>query len=72
VTVAFSVASIDRLVVRDCAFNLNIPPFLKLPLFSAAGATEAPPTSRKYTKILLPELEEGAALKVSVDPSGTV
>ena len=72
VTCAFSVASMVTSDVKLCAFVLNIPPDLKLPLFSAAGVTVAPPTSRKYTKILLPELEEGAALNVYVCPSGTV
>ena len=39
VTCAFSVASIVVLAVRFCAFVLNKPPALKLPLFSAAGVT---------------------------------
>ena len=39
VTLAFSVARIVVLDVRDCALVRNIPPALKFPLFSAGGTT---------------------------------
>ncbi len=45
---------------------------LKLPLFSAAGVTVPKALPINITKMLLPELELGAALNVNVVPSGTV
>ena len=64
-------ASIVTLESNVCAFVLNKPPTLKLPLFSEAGVIVPPDSSRKYTKILFVPLE-GAAVKVRVVPSGTV
>ena len=71
VTCAFSVESIVTSEFNVCAFVLNKPPTLKFPLFSSAGVIEPLVDSKKYTKILFVPLE-GAAVKVSVDPSGTV
>ena len=52
VTCAFSVANIVVSAVKFCAFVLNKPPALKLPLFSAAGVTVPVCGARKFTKIL--------------------
>ena len=51
VTCAFSVANIVVLAVKFCAFVLNKPPALKLPLFSAAGVTVPICGAKKFTKI---------------------
>ena len=69
---AFSVAVIVTLEETFFEFVLNIPPSLKLPLNSAVGVIVPAFGSRKYTNILLPEFELGAALNVNVEPSGTV
>ena len=62
VTCAFSVANIVVSIVKFCELVLNIPPVLKLPLFSAAGVTLPADKSRKYTKILLVPLEGAAVM----------
>ena len=58
----------------DCRKRLCVgteqPPPLKLPLLAAGGVIEPAVRSRKFTKMLL-VLPEGAAVKVSVVPSGT-
>ena len=51
VTFAFSVASIVVLTSNVCEFVLNIPPFLKLPLFASGGTTEPSVTPRKFTNM---------------------
>jgi hypothetical protein len=50
----------------------KIPPDLKLPLFSAAGEIDPADVPMYITKILLPELLDGASSNVSAVPLGTV
>jgi hypothetical protein len=67
---AFSVAAIVVLALRDCTLVLNTLPPLNVPLLTAGGVIVAVVKPRKLTKILAVPLE-GAGLNVRVVPFDT-
>ena len=71
VAVAFSVASIVVSTSTVCELTLNIPPFLKLPLFCVGIVILVSVAPRYITKIL-PVPLDGASVNVRLVPLGTV
>ena len=67
VAVAFSVASMVVFTSTVCEFVLNIPPFLKFPLFASGGTTEPSVTPRKFTN-MFPVPDDGASEKTRFVP----